>query len=171
MRQGFTLMELMLVLTLSAILAGSVVLSLHEPYQNARLENVLDRLTFVDRQMRDFAQRHARSGQIVFQLDAGTIAGVQMPGGDVVIPPFQATGGVTMDQVIVGGRRIECGEVAVAVSARGQTPTYAVRFRKPKGSSIWLVFLGATGQNLSIDNEQKMESLLQFSESQRTDAD
>ena len=76
-----------------------------------------------------------------------------------------------MDQVVVGGRRVECGEVAVAVSARGQTPTYAVRFRKPKVGSLWLVFLGATGQNLQIDNEQEMESLVRFSETQRTDAD
>lgn len=161
---------MLIVLTLTAIFAGAAMISLRVPFQAARLENTLERVALTDRQMRDYARRYARPVRILIHLDAKTITGIQLPSGKATFPRFQVGGGVCMDQLILAGRRIDCGEVAIAVSSRGRTPTYAIRFRDPKGGRLWLMFLGVTGQNIRIDDEREIEALLRLSGTLRTDA-
>lgn len=167
---AFTLLELLVVMALTAILAGMAIVSFRGPYEAARLENVMAQVTMADRQIRDRSLRHARPGRIVIHLDAGTISGEQLDNEGEQAPPLRIDGGACFDQLLLGGHRINCGEAAVAVSSRGQTPTYAIRFKKPGGGHRWLVFLGLTGQSIQLNDESEIEHLQRLLEAQGTDA-
>ena len=64
----------MAVLTIVALLAGAASLSLRGPHQAARLENAVERLTMVDRQLREHARRYGRSEQLTICPNTGRIA-------------------------------------------------------------------------------------------------
>lgn len=97
------------------------------------------------------------------------IAGVTASDGNAELRRFQ-THVACMDEVVIGGRRYDCGETSIAVSPRGRTPTYALRFQMPKGGHRWLAFLGMTGQTLRIDNEHELDAIWRL-QPQRPDAD
>jgi prepilin-type N-terminal cleavage/methylation domain-containing protein len=168
-RRGFTLVELLAVLVLLAILAGSAALSLRGPYRAAQLENALESAALADNQVRDYARRCGKPAQIVVRIETGAIAGVTAADGFVDVARFR-THVACLDEVIVGGRRSDCGETAIPVSPRGWTPTYALRFQMSKGGHRWLAFLGVTGQTLRIDDERELETLWRL-QPQRPDAD
>jgi type II secretion system protein H len=110
---GFTLIELVAVMTILAILAGAVSLSLRGPYQTARLENAVERLTMVDRQMREHARRYGRSEQLTICPNTGQIAAVAADGQPAAVAPFRLDAGITIGQVATAEHRSDCDEVVI----------------------------------------------------------
>jgi type II secretion system protein H len=156
---GFTLVELVAVLTIVAIFAGAASLSLRGPRQAARLESAVERLTMVDRQLREHARHYGRSEQLTICPNTGRIAAVAHDGRKTPIAPFQLDGRV-IEQVAIGERRSDCDEVTIDYTGQGRSATFAVRLRGPEGKSHWLLFAGATGQMVRIEDEKTVEELL-----------
>jgi type II secretion system protein H len=167
---GFTLVELVAVLTIMAILAGAASLSLRGPHQTARLEGAVERLTMVDRQVREHARRYGRCEQLTICPNTGRIAAVAPDGQKTLIAPFQLDGRV-IEQVAIGERRSDCDEVTIDYSAQGRSATFAMRLRGPDGKSHWLLFAGATGQTVRIEDEKTVKELLQRVSATGTDTD
>ena len=53
------------------------------------------------------------------------------------------------------------GQVSVACSANGQTPSYAFLLTGPKGEERWTVTAGLTGKALVVRNEQEVQEIFQ----------
>jgi prepilin-type N-terminal cleavage/methylation domain-containing protein len=169
-QQAFTLVELLAVMVIMGILAGSVMFSLKTPYQSAKMENALERIMFMDRQLRDHARRFNRPAEMQINFTNGVVTGAEPKKRETVIPSFSLGAGVQIDQVAFGRHRIDSGVVSIDFSAHGCTPTYAMRFSNGSNIKHWLVFLGITGQIVQIDNEKEIDELLHMVQSQRTDA-
>jgi prepilin-type N-terminal cleavage/methylation domain-containing protein len=170
MQKGFTFIELLAVLALAAILAGTVAVSLKAPYQSARLENSIERIILMDRQLRDHARRFARTAEMQINISAGTLVGVEPDKHEMIIPTFSLSSGDQIDEVILSKQRIDSGSAVIDYSVRGQTPTYVIRFSIGSDKRQWLVFLGMTGQIIRTDDEKEIDSILRIMQSQRTDA-
>jgi type II secretion system protein H len=170
-RSGFTLIELLAVLVLAAILAGAAVLSLQGPYQAARLENAIERITLIDRQLREHARRYARPAQLAIHPSTGRTIATDLTSDKSSPTAFQLDSGVRIDQVAIGERRSNCDAMTIAYSAQGRSLSFGVCLCGSDGKQHWLLFTGGTGQVIQIEDETKVEELLCLGSTPGTDTD
>ena len=156
-RNAFTLFELMAVLIVIAILAGTVALSVRGHIANARLETFLDRLETFDGHARRDARRRNDFAALLFDLNDKRIyrSMRDAPGQSLAVPL-----GVEIEQISTNSQRSDHGVLRVTVSALGQADTYALQLRASSGRRVWLVVLGGSGQCLRFDRENDVEEML-----------
>lgn len=163
-RDGFTLIEIAVVLAIGAVLTLSAAVCLRSPFQSARFENTVDRLVGFDRRVRDHARRFDRPVDLVVDLDAGSLA-IVAPGTHGVLQPVLISRVAGMDCLAIGGNRLHAGAMTIPISGRGCSVTYALRLRGSAAQSVWLVVAGITGQVVRTEREDDVTSLLTFTES------
>jgi type II secretory pathway pseudopilin PulG len=155
-RRAFTLIEAIVVVTLMALLTVAVTVSLRSAGRAARIEDVADAYAAFDRTTREAARRFGRTPEIRFELNRGNVRRVDEERDPVTLA---LRGGFRVTRVVVRGRDARSGEIAVPVSARGQTPSYAVLLAGP-GGERWVMFAGLTGQPSVIQNERDVQDIL-----------
>lgn len=177
-RIGFTLIELMAVIVLLSVIAGSVTLSLTGTHERRKREDVVGRIGHVDRQARQLAERMARPMVLTLDLRDQQLRyfHADKTNGSLsmeVPAPFE------IDRVRVTGidpRAYTAGTVEVPISSRGRSATYAVRLRNDaeqggENEHTWLIFAGLTGQMTWINDEKQLDNLLEALGRARPDAD
>ncbi len=185
-RRAFTLMEMMLVLLLLALLAGSVVWSLTGQVQRTRRADAINRLAHADAMTRVAAQR---VGPCVLRidLDEQTFRRVHDSGGrEHVAHRAAVPEGYRVDRVVVGpGERRAgtlprgdtafqrtSGMVEVAYASSGRSGSYALHLTATqRDDAIWLVFAGLTGHMTAIEHDNEVDNLFALLAQGRADAD
>jgi len=183
--RAFTLIEVMAVVVILALLAGTVVWSLTGDVRRVGVAEAADTIAHVDRTARIAAQRFEGGCRLRIDLDqqrarrlhtdaGGEVAAahsVSLPRGhrieQLVLAPDvgdAATGGAA-------ARRVISGAIDIAYSPQGASPTYALRLGSPSGRQQWLVFAGLTGQMTVIDDERDVDNLFAMLAATRPDAD
>lgn len=157
---GFTLYELVAVMVVVAIIAGTVAISVRGHVSNAQLEAFLERLETFDARGRAEARRLNQSIRLAFDSTDRRIS--QMIGDDVYAATrrsYAVPRGVEIARIKTTRQESEGGVLQIAVSPLGQTDTYALRLEASSGRSVWLVVLGASGQCLRIEKENEVEEI------------
>ena len=161
-QQGFTLIELMLVLCIMVIATTGVVLSVRGPYRVALLQNAREQMASIDHQLRDHAIRFGRPAELIFGLRDDTTILQSTEVGKSDRRNFDLGSGVRIDRVMLGDRRIDSGRIAIHFGPQGWSPTYALRLVGKDGKNQWLVFAGQTGQMTSYDDEATIDETFQI---------
>jgi len=159
---GFTLLELLVVLTLTALLVGIAAVRLGRSYRDAQFEDTVGRIPFADRLVRSHARQFAESGELVIDLDENRVFARST---DVGSEPRRQTvlpGSTRIDCVALAGRRVYRGTVAIPVTPDGQTPSYAVRLKLGDRRTRWLLMAGITGQATEYENATDVKEILQL---------
>ncbi len=165
--RAFSLVEVALVLLILAILAAAVTLEVRAPLARIGMRAVLDEIAAFDRLTRVFAREHDRPVRLVVALAAGRIRRTDEGGRDPLGEALKLPSGYRIAGLRLAGRRINSGSVAVSCSARGLTPTYAVRVDGPGGRRQWILVAGLSGQITELDNETEVEDILLALEARR----
>ncbi len=158
-REGFTLIELMVVLTLSVLVVGIVAVQMKSPYQAAKFEDCLERIEFNEQLIRSHAQRFERRSVLVVDFDENTIYARKQEQSDGPCFRVDLPRGVKLISIITTAEEISHGRVQVDVSTRGQTPSYALCLREGKNNEQWLLFAGTTGQVTRMDNSKDVHEI------------
>jgi general secretion pathway protein H len=153
---GFTLYELLAVMVLMAVLAGTVAVSVRGHVSNARLLAFLDRLESCDARAR--AQARRLNHPLVLKFDADDQR-VSQSYANVAERSFAAPLGVEIEQIKTAKQESDHGILQIAVSPLGQSDTYALRLQASSGRSMWLVVLGASGQCLRLYEGADVEDI------------
>lgn len=167
---GFTLLELAVVLVLLALLAGVATMRLALPYRQARLGDVVQRIRVMDEQVRFRAARCDQAVWLVCDFDSNAIC-AEVSGDErvahlrCVLPRAIALG-----RVRLVGRIHDGGRMTIPVAADGQTASYAVRLDVGQRPGPWLFFAGISGQMTVLESETDVDELFAFPEG-RADAD
>ena len=165
---GFTLIEMVLVIALTAILATAVTLSLTGPRRAAQARDVAEGVAHYDRLAREWSRRFGRPTRLTFHLNRGMVSRAVADGeaagaeeDSAVDRPaaLQLAGGYRIDRVVLAGRSASAGEVSVPCSTGGQTPSYAVLLAGPGGQRQWLVVAGLSGNVLTVNDEREVEDI------------
>jgi len=162
-RVAFTLIEMLVVLALSAILAAIVSVSLIGSYRTARADDVAGRIANYDRLAREYSRRFGRRVRVIFDLSRDTIT--RAPGEESE-NSRDNIGGVLhlpsmfhLDRVVTVGGTVTNGQASITCSADGQTPSYAIRLTDAKGTHYWMVTAGLTGKTLQVNDEQEVQDI------------
>ena len=164
-RRAFTLIEALFVLALAAILTAAAAVPLVAASRAAAERDVAGRVTAFDRLGREYARRSERSAWLVFDLNAGTIRR-EAAGGEastLPLPDGHRIAALYVRRDDAAGPAVS-GVVAVPLSSRGQSPSYAVLLQGRGQSSPgqWVVLAGLTGRAVTVaasGNEGEVDQL------------
>ena len=186
MRRAFTLIEVMAVVLIVGLLAGSVALTLGGQASYRSTEDLVDALQSTDRKARHAAMRLGEDCVLKYDLSRQRVwreidgrDGVRERSTTLAIPT-----GYKIDRVVVPGeigtdggsnnrigRRIDRGVVEIALSGGGRSVTYAVRLTRGDEEKRWLIYAGLTGQVTETDDEREIDNLFALLTAGRADAD
>jgi len=197
-RVGFTLVELVAVVTLLALLAGAVAVSLTGEADRARRVDVIGQLRHADRTARLAAQREGEAMALRFDLSAQRVWRRRDNGerDGPVSHPFHLPGAFRIARVVKletpaepgyprrepDVERIDRGTATIAYSANGRSVSYALRVAhrdEPRdaasngaaGIGPWLVVSGLTGQVTVHDDAETIDKLFAVLADGGADAD
>jgi type II secretion system protein H len=161
--QGFTLIEMLVVIALAALMATVVIVSLAGSYRAARTEDVAGQVAMYDRLAREHARRFGLAGKLVFDLGRGTVtraAAVEAGDGRASAgAPLHLPAAVRLTRIMTAGGAASGGEVSIACSRSGQTPSYAICLTGAKAEEYWIVTAGLTGKTLRVRDEREARDI------------
>jgi len=150
-RNGYTLIEVGVVVTLLAFIIGSVTLRTGPSIKKARNQNSLETLLLAERQARDACRRSRRQGNLRYSLQNQTLTFEleQTAIGTISLPP-------SLELVSV---RTANGENAnLFVGATGETESYVLSFTDNDQPRSILV-AGVTGKAIPLESSQDAASI------------
>ena len=169
-RAAFTLIELLVVLIVVALLMAAVTLSMKGPYQTAQLQNSIEQVQLVDRQLRDHSRRTRIGNVLIVDLDKKCVEirrpGVVADDGQIV----QLLGNIEVDRLLIARGKSENGRVMLQFSSLGHSQTYALRLRVGRDVTKWVMFSGITGEAIEADHENEIAAAFALLAAARPDA-
>ena len=169
--RAFTIIEVLVVLLLVAMMAAFAALSLRGSDSASTLGDAIDHIQHLDRITRDRAERTGQTHTLVVNLDQPLIqisdtpkkAGMTMVAfGNDVRPTA----------LWLSNRPITAGKTAIAYQPNGGSPDFAITISSTSAPAKRLLFIGATGQVVEIENDENLTAFFKMQKSPaRDDAD
>lgn len=164
---GFSLVELMVVLTILALAATLAAVSLAGPARTVARQDVLDRLVHEDELCRRHAQRHNVTMELLIDLDnqrlqrrivgEHTAAAAQQ-----TMAPWTLPQGYTVTNLIIQGHGPVQRQAAIHYAPQGRSLSFAIQIASPpdelnQRTRQWLLIAGASGQVVPLDDEEAVD--------------
>ncbi len=160
-RRAFTLLELIVVLSIAAVLASIVMLSLGSHFQQAAMARAVDGLVTADRIARRTAAEHTTSRvSLEFDLPRQLVK-LSAAGAPRTARTFTWPSKVRLaEPQLLHSRGWTSTNGSIEFSPNGSSPTYSVRLTAGKVSQ-WLVVFGITGQATVYETPEQFLDLIQ----------
>ena len=167
-RSGFTLVEMLIVVTVIGLIAATATVRLSAAAQRAKFQHAISRFERVDSRLRKHAFERSKACQM--QIDVGT--------GQLQLA-FENHREVTaidladaeISRFVAPTRETSSGRVNVDYAPDGTSETFAVELSPHNGEPIWLFFAGLTGQMTHMEEERDVQELLRTLRTGGVDAD
>lgn len=145
---AFTLLELLIVLTITALVAGLVTLTLRTHVEQSAVSQAAAVAREADRQARDAAR-----------VAVGGVVSLSIRDNAVLIPyldrKWRFPRGVQVQMVAEAGKP---NQAKIAYASHGGSPSYVLHLACGQ-TSKWLCVLGFSGQCLLVDEELEWRGL------------
>lgn len=156
-QQGFTLVELLVVVAIIGLIAGIVAVRTTGVTRQARLEWSIGRLIQLDGELRSFAK--SRGHRTSFECKLGSNQ-IQRIYDNAASDRTNVNLGenIVLRRLFLPTREVSSGTGIVEYSAEGISPTFAMEVQSVGNvkQSTWLVFVGATGQFERREKEREV---------------
>lgn len=156
--RGFTLIEATAVIVVIALLAGATVWSLAPPLGRARIDDALDRISYVDSLARRRASSSGEPMRLVFDLQ-GSAVSIQSEADRGTATRFALPPGHKFGQVQDLRTSARAGFAEIAVSPSGLSRTYAVQVVAGEHEQGWILIAGLSGQTQRVAGERQVEEV------------
>jgi prepilin-type N-terminal cleavage/methylation domain-containing protein len=181
-RRGFTLIEVIAVVVLLGILAGSSVWLMTRQVRRGSRAGAIGQMSYADRMTRLASSRIGRRCILRFDLGRQEIVRYDGPAARNKIQHGQGVqmpAGFRIDRILrrgpgAGGARgaldvRSSGVVDIEYSPSGRSESYALRLQAGE-EAFWIAFSGLTGQLTPLENEQEVDNLFALLATGRPDA-
>jgi prepilin-type N-terminal cleavage/methylation domain-containing protein len=156
---GFTLIEMMVVLTILALTVSLVAVNYREPVNNARLENAFETIERLDRRVRHWCKTNDTAARITVDLDRGVFTAENGNGSPLPLPEAKVPDGMKLKELRIMGENRFGRDTKIPYTTRGVTPGWAYSIVDSGGREKYRLIVGATGQAIPFDDE---DSLIRF---------
>lgn len=155
---GFSLIELSVVLLVIAIAAAAVTLRSEGPLHRARMRDVTGRIAEFDRLSRVYAAQNDKALRLNIDLARREFSRSDRR-GDQPGSVCRLPAGWTIEKVVMRDKEITSGSTAISCSRHGFTPSYALLIEDGKGRRQWLLLAGLTGELVKVDDEKEIADI------------
>jgi prepilin-type N-terminal cleavage/methylation domain-containing protein len=154
-REGFTLVELTVVLVISGLLAGAVFVSLRPAIAQARQSSAIASLRATDQLLRERAVRSGRTQELVIDL-AGRLETSEVDSQDSL---RILESGLPIRRVLAASGDHETGVLTVTYRADGSSSSFGVEIGSSAIEPRFLFVAGGSGQILESSDRVGIDSL------------
>ncbi len=158
MRAGFSLIEVLAVLTLMSLVLVAISFRWNEPYQAVRFQSDLERLIDFDFKARRHAISRNRDSWLLYDLDRNAIDASRWVDSAEKRIGIQLGEGIRIKEFVTATGQATSGQAQLKIYADGSTSTYAVLIGHGE-QQRWIVFAGRTGQTQITDELNDVETL------------
>lgn len=163
--QGFSLIEIMVVVAILALLAGVVTLRLSGTLHKARLEQAVQRFIHTEGQLRGHSGRHRRAVSLHLYLGTDRLemnkGGAFQKTGSQTWVPKSLGRGIRFQRFLSPTRDETAGKIIVDYSPLATSESFAVQIALPGGKQQWIFVAGVTGQVTVTEKLGELERVLQ----------
>lgn len=154
---GFTLIEIVIAITIMALLAAGVALSFNRPMNKARRVQAIEQVCYLDASSRDFARRFGRNVEIAFDLSENRLERREGASHDATFAA-QIGSPFRIDAVWTARERVDDGEAVIPVSSLGVSQSYAVKLSGPDGAT-WVMMSGLSGETATYADDEQVQAI------------
>lgn len=168
-RKAFSLIELMVVLTLMAIVVAVVTIGFNRPYRATQFQRDVEAIVHFDSLIRKRTINANQVGLLTINLDEAQLryATLARPRRENARKNLSQTSSIVM--VRTAQKSLDHGSISIPFNAAGSSPTYAIQISS-KTDTVWLVFAGGSGQNLIIETKDEVDEIFKMLQTQGVDA-
>ncbi len=166
-RNGFSLIELMVVLLLISLVMVSVTIQWSGIYRNATFQSEVERIKDADFKARRHATNVNRACRLIFNFDSQTIGSSRWVDGKEKLVQLKLDGQAQLSSIRGIDESASNGKWTLPITKNGAAPTYAVEISHG-GKSKWVLFAGRTGQTTMIDEMSQVDAIFRSLRVQNT---
>ena len=156
---GFTLLEITVVLAILAIAVSLVVVNYREPVNNARLEHTFETVSRLDQRVRHWCKTNDTPARIRVDLDRGVFSAEKENGSPLPFHEASIPNGMKLKELRVMGRNRFGRDTIVHYTSHGTTWCWAYSIAYSGNREKYQLIVGATGQSIPFENE---DALIRF---------
>ena len=156
---AFTLIESLIAVVLLGIISTAAAFAFRSSLQRASSTDAITQIKYLDSTSRQRAQRFNQPVDLIFDLTNSTL--YRRDGSKRNDESLSASlpRGFAIDQINIAGQSTFNGEISLACSSAGLTPSYALHLIGPNFNQ-WLLFAGLSGQLTLINDESTVQDIL-----------
>ncbi|MEL7499545.1 MAG: type II secretion system protein [Planctomycetota bacterium] len=155
-RDAFSLIELLVVLTLISLVAVSVSVRWSESYKRVEFQSAVERFLDMEASTRRVSRRVRRNASIMVDLGSESVSATRWNDGVAHQVQYTFPSGVNLNMIRVGQIEASEGQHQIAFDQAGAGPTWAIKLQRGNQQQ-WLVFAGRTGQQLEFGDDEAVE--------------
>lgn len=166
-RTAFTLIEMLLVITLMAIISGAAALKLTYSLREVCTDQAMQRMRELDDLARNAATRMGESTQLTIDLDRDRLA--YHEASDSIDHDVIQLGNGQIVEVVVEDNRTTFGQVAIDYSVSGYTSNYSICVMDSEQRRHWFQVFGLTKTAKITDDPIQADRFIQAISKSRDD--
>lgn len=160
-REGFSLLELTMVLVIVALLAGMVALRMHGPTRQCTVAELTAQIVQTDLLAREYAVEQNRCVHLMMDLNRGSLCRMDEQERNECGRSFALPRQYRFSRGFVRGEEIASGTTTVAIGPGGESPTYALLLEGPDSFRRWIVFAGLTGESWITEEDEPIQNMFE----------
>lgn len=168
MRRGFTLVEMLVVVTVIGLIAATAALRLSSAAHRARLQHAIQRIETVDNRLRTRATDRGETTHLEFDLGTSQIRLEFANGADATSIDL---GDVKISRFVAPTRETSSGRIKLGYSSHGTSESFAIELSRGNDEPTWLLFAGLTGQMTRMEEERDVQEVFRILRAGGVDAD
>jgi prepilin-type N-terminal cleavage/methylation domain-containing protein len=157
LRRAFTIIELLAVLVLMALLAGSAVYAFGFELRSARLADASGQIRDLDQMTRRLASGTGAPTSMVIQPYKGRLFRRDLSGR--TSQPVALSRRIRIDRVLVAGHEATRSDVRIDFMKDGSSSSYALRLSAPDQTPRWIVVAGLGGEVTQTSDDKQVEHI------------
>jgi prepilin-type N-terminal cleavage/methylation domain-containing protein len=159
-RTGFSLIEMLVVITIVGLLAGMAMLKWSGTISKMQFGNDLAGIASFDRRARNLAIQRNESLRLIVDLDNNAFMCQHRKIAQSVTTTFGLSNASQIENVATIDGQAVGGQIEVYLSESGTSASYAVLISNEKRKR-WLLFVGGTGQVFSGKSDEEIQAYFQ----------
>lgn len=146
-------------LTILGLVVSLVAVNYRQPIAHARMQQAFEQIDCLDRRVRLWCKTNNSRARIKVDLDRSVFIAEKENGTKLSLPEAKIPDGLKLKELRILGENRFGRDTNISYTSRGKAPVWAYSVTGSGGAENWRMMIGATGQSLTVENEDELRRI------------